>query len=60
MRPTSRESPTTAGAGNAAVHQGVLFLFAGVLVYAVLAGRRIREGRSAAGAPPFSVDGPRV
>ncbi|NEA50847.1 amino acid permease [Streptomyces sp. SID10815] len=29
-----------AGAGYAAVYQGVLFLFAGVVVYAVLAGRR--------------------
>ncbi|MEU6818157.1 amino acid permease [Streptomyces sp. NPDC046860] len=31
-----------AGAGYAAVYQGVLFLFAGVLVYAVMAGRRRR------------------
>ncbi|MEU6478600.1 amino acid permease [Streptomyces sp. NPDC047017] len=31
-----------AGAGYAAVYQGVLFLFAGVLVYAVMAGRRQR------------------
>jgi APA family basic amino acid/polyamine antiporter len=34
-----------AGAGYAAVYQGVLFLFAGVLVYAVMAARQ----RSAAG-----------
>ncbi|MYR55076.1 amino acid permease [Streptomyces sp. SID625] len=31
-----------AGAGYAAVYQGVLFLFAGVLVYAVMAARRSR------------------
>ncbi|WP_439947279.1 amino acid permease [Streptomyces sp. BBFR109] len=31
-----------AGAGYAAVYQGVLFLFAGVVVYAVLAGRKRR------------------
>ncbi|MFD7705969.1 amino acid permease [Streptomyces sp. NPDC059785] len=31
-----------AGAGYAAVYQGVLFLFAGVLVYAVMAARRTR------------------
>ncbi|MEU4658344.1 amino acid permease [Streptomyces sp. NPDC023723] len=49
-----------AGAGYAAVYQGVLFLFAGVLVYAVLAGRRTRDRRSAVGEPPFAVDGPRV
>ncbi|MFB6958496.1 amino acid permease [Streptomyces sp. NPDC056309] len=37
-----------AGAGYAAVYQGVLFLFAGVLVYAVMAARRNRaaEGPS--------------
>ncbi|MGW5125205.1 amino acid permease [Streptomyces sp. NPDC004069] len=37
-----------AGAGYAAVYQGVLFLFAGVLVYAVMAARRSRaaEGPS--------------
>ncbi|MFJ7904654.1 amino acid permease [Streptomyces sp. NPDC096198] len=29
-----------AGAGYAAVYQGVLFLFAGIIVYAVMAGRR--------------------
>ncbi|MFJ8542620.1 amino acid permease [Streptomyces sp. NPDC093586] len=32
-----------AGAGYAAVYQGVLFLFAGVLVYAVMAARRQRS-----------------
>ncbi|OLZ70274.1 transporter [Streptomyces sp. IMTB 2501] len=32
-----------AGAGYAAVYQGVLFLFAGVIVYAVLAARRQRR-----------------
>ncbi|MER6381153.1 amino acid permease [Streptomyces sp. NPDC001250] len=32
-----------AGAGYAAVYQGVLFLFAGVLVYAVMAARRQRR-----------------
>ncbi len=32
-----------AGAGYAAVYQGVLFLFAGVLVYAVMAARRRRQ-----------------
>ncbi|GGZ88251.1 amino acid permease [Streptomyces echinoruber] len=32
-----------AGAGYAAVYQGVLFLFAGVVVHAVLAGRRRRR-----------------
>ncbi|MFD4974002.1 amino acid permease [Streptomyces sp. NPDC058424] len=39
-----------AGAGYAAVYQGVLFLFAGVLVYAVMAARRNRtaEGPSCA------------
>jgi APA family basic amino acid/polyamine antiporter len=31
-----------AGAGYAAVYQGVLFLFAGILVYAVMAARRQR------------------
>ncbi|MGX4694265.1 amino acid permease [Streptomyces sp. JNUCC 63] len=31
-----------AGAGHAAVYQGVLFLFAGVIVYAVMAARRSR------------------
>ncbi|MFD4343912.1 amino acid permease [Streptomyces coelicoflavus] len=37
-----------AGAGYAAVYQGVLFLFAGVLVYAVMAARRRRaEGPTA-------------
>ncbi|WP_121750061.1 amino acid permease [Streptomyces sp. E2N166] len=37
-----------AGAGYAAVYQGVLFLFAGVLVYAVMAARRRRaEGTGA-------------
>ncbi len=37
-----------AGAGYAAVYQGVLFLFAGVLVYAVMAARRRRaEGPAA-------------
>jgi APA family basic amino acid/polyamine antiporter len=47
-----------AGAGYAAVYQGVLFLFAGVLVYAVMAGRRNRRGRSATGEPPFPVHRP--
>jgi APA family basic amino acid/polyamine antiporter len=32
-----------AGAGYAAVYQGVLFLFAGILVYVWMAGRRARE-----------------
>ncbi|MFJ3336077.1 amino acid permease [Streptomyces sp. NPDC086766] len=36
-----------AGAGYAAVYQGVLFLFAGVLVYAVLAARRQRARTAA-------------
>ncbi|MET7382149.1 amino acid permease [Streptomyces sp. NPDC005526] len=36
-----------AGAGYAAVYQGVLFLFAGVLVYAVLAARRHRARTAA-------------
>jgi APA family basic amino acid/polyamine antiporter len=45
-----------AGAGYAAVYQGVLFLFAGVLVYAVMAGRRNRRSRSATGEPPFPVE----
>jgi APA family basic amino acid/polyamine antiporter len=53
-----------AGAGYAAVYQGVLFLFAGVLVYAVLAGRRGRvrspAGSSADGGPPFAVERPGV
>ncbi len=31
-----------AGSGYAAVYQGVLFLFAGVAVYAVMAARRQR------------------
>ncbi|MGV9589697.1 amino acid permease [Streptomyces tendae] len=35
-----------AGAGYAAVYQGVLFLFAGVLVYAVMAARRRRAETS--------------
>ncbi|WP_077800504.1 amino acid permease [Streptomyces sp. JHA26] len=40
-----------AGAGYAAVYQGVLFLFAGVLVYAVMAARRQRtpEGERSSG-----------
>ncbi|QKW49094.1 amino acid permease [Streptomyces buecherae] len=42
-----------AGAGYAAVYQGVLFLFAGVLVYVWLAARRTRAG-SPAGAGPAS------
>ncbi|MET8665564.1 amino acid permease [Streptomyces tendae] len=37
-----------AGAGYAAVYQGVLFLFAGVLVYAVMAARRRRAETSSA------------
>ncbi|MER7715641.1 amino acid permease [Streptomyces flaveolus] len=37
-----------AGAGYAAVYQGVLFLFAGVLVYAVMAARRQRQAGPAA------------
>lgn len=53
-----------AGAGYQAVYQGVLFLFAGVLVYAVLAGRRGRvrspAGSSADGGPPFAVERPGV
>ncbi|MFF8941687.1 amino acid permease [Streptomyces sp. NPDC014864] len=36
-----------AGAGYAAVYQGVLFLFAGILVYAVLAARRQRARTAA-------------
>ncbi|MFD5000769.1 amino acid permease [Streptomyces buecherae] len=42
-----------AGAGYAAVYQGVLFLFAGVLVYVWLAARRTRVG-SPVGAEPAS------
>ncbi|MFI0774551.1 amino acid permease [Streptomyces sp. NPDC021212] len=38
------------GAGYAAVYQGVLFLFAGVLVYAVIAARRRRQGADGAAA----------
>lgn len=38
-----------AGAGYAAVYQGVLFLFAGVLVYAVMSARKHRSGAAAAG-----------
>ncbi|MFJ4777070.1 amino acid permease [Streptomyces sp. NPDC088762] len=38
-----------AGAGYAAVYQGVLFLFAGVLVYAVMSARRRRAAVSPAG-----------
>ncbi|MFC9295397.1 amino acid permease [Streptomyces sp. NPDC057011] len=38
-----------AGSGYAAVYQGVLFLFAGVLVYAVMAARRQRATVSPAG-----------
>ncbi|MFG2876560.1 amino acid permease [Streptomyces sp. NPDC048337] len=38
-----------AGSGYAAVYQGVLFLFAGVLVYAVMAARRQRAAVSPAG-----------
>ncbi|MFF4428797.1 amino acid permease [Streptomyces sp. NPDC001513] len=38
-----------AGSGYAAVYQGVLFLFAGVLVYAVMAARKQRAGVSPAG-----------
>ncbi|MFE6836969.1 amino acid permease [Streptomyces sp. NPDC057705] len=38
-----------AGSGYAAVYQGVLFLFAGVLVYAVMAARRQRATDSPAG-----------
>ncbi|MFJ9419032.1 amino acid permease [Streptomyces sp. NPDC101227] len=34
-----------AGAGYAAIYQGVLFLFAGILVYAVMAARRAGRGR---------------
>ncbi|GGS95459.1 amino acid permease [Streptomyces griseoviridis] len=53
-----------AGAGYQAVYQGVLFLFAGVLVYAVLAGRRGRvrspAGSPADGGPPFAVERPGV
>ncbi|MDT0466907.1 amino acid permease [Streptomyces gibsoniae] len=33
-----------AGAGYAAVYQGVLFLFAGIIVYAVMAARRPKSG----------------
>lgn len=40
-----------AGAGYAAVYQGVLFLFAGILVYAVMAARRQRTRSSAVVAP---------
>ncbi|MCZ9340821.1 amino acid permease, partial [Streptomyces sp. TRM76130] len=47
-----------AGAGYAAVYQGVLFLFAGVLVYAVMAGRRAADRRPAAGGPPLPVRRP--
>ncbi|PKW11354.1 amino acid/polyamine/organocation transporter, APC superfamily [Streptomyces sp. 1222.5] len=39
-----------AGAGYAAVYQGVLFLFAGILVYAVMAARRRRHETASAGA----------
>ncbi|MEV7440224.1 amino acid permease [Streptomyces sp. NPDC091204] len=38
-----------AGSGYAAVYQGVLFLFAGVLVYAVMAARKQRAAVSPAG-----------
>ncbi|MGW3497370.1 amino acid permease [Streptomyces sp. NPDC001020] len=38
-----------AGAGYAAVYQGVLFLFAGVIVYAVMAARRQRRPGDAVG-----------
>ncbi|MDR3084541.1 MAG: amino acid permease, partial [Streptomyces sp.] len=38
-----------AGAGYAAVYQGVLFLFAGVIVYAVMAARRQRRPDEAVG-----------
>ncbi|WP_327134234.1 amino acid permease [Streptomyces sp. NBC_01343] len=37
-----------AGSGYAAVYQGVLFLFAGVLVYAVMSARKHRAGHRAA------------
>jgi APA family basic amino acid/polyamine antiporter len=40
-----------AGAGYAAVYQGVLFLFVGILVYAVMAARRQRKPSSAVEAP---------
>ncbi|MBL1100877.1 amino acid permease [Streptomyces coffeae] len=40
-----------AGAGYAAVYQGVLFLFAGVLVYVWMAARGRREAAGAPGAP---------
>ncbi|MFD7924279.1 amino acid permease [Streptomyces sp. NPDC059740] len=33
-----------AGAGYAAIYQGVLFLFAGILVYVIMAARRTRAG----------------
>ncbi|MFD9335413.1 amino acid permease [Streptomyces sp. NPDC060028] len=36
-----------AGSGYAAVYQGVLFLFAGVLVYAVMSARSVRRRRAA-------------
>ncbi|GGL93635.1 transporter [Streptomyces fumigatiscleroticus] len=41
-----------AGAGYAAVYQGVLFLFAGVVVYAVMAARRQRAARDAVTVTP--------
>ncbi|MFI5668296.1 amino acid permease [Streptomyces sp. NPDC051704] len=37
-----------AGSGYAAVYQGVLFLFAGVLVYAAMSARKHRDGHRAA------------
>ncbi|GAA0314060.1 amino acid permease [Streptomyces polychromogenes] len=37
-----------AGSGYAAVYQGVLFLFAGVLVYALMSARKARHARTAA------------
>ncbi|MEU8760571.1 amino acid permease [Streptomyces sp. NPDC048659] len=40
-----------AGSGYAAVYQGVLFLFAGVLVYAVMAALRKRAARAGADRP---------
>ncbi|MFD9811811.1 amino acid permease [Streptomyces sp. NPDC059080] len=41
-----------AGAGYAAIYQGVLFLFAGILVYAWMAARRTGRGQRATGAEP--------
>ncbi|WP_053927400.1 amino acid permease [Streptomyces chattanoogensis] len=45
-----------AGAGYAAIYQGVLFLFAGILVYAVMAARRNVRERDGVAAPATADD----